>query len=70
MSALEWVFESGLIALLGGVYMLLLAYEKVPREPKNPEATREAISKHGTVLKILGLGAALGGLVRFISFMT
>ena len=68
MGVLDWVFESGLVAIIGGSYSLLLGYGKV-RGSKDPERARKYLEKYGTLLKVFGLLAAVGGLVRFVVFL-
>ncbi|MDB6026449.1 MAG: hypothetical protein JWM68_2672 [Verrucomicrobiales bacterium] len=45
---------NGLIPLLGGIYMLLLAKGVLPRKPKNPEKLNEWRKKFGTFMTVAG----------------
>lgn len=65
---MEWLFDSGLIALVGGTYAVLLAYGIVPAVRKS-EANRQYFERVGPFLKIFGAIAAVGGLVRFVLFL-
>lgn len=64
---LRWIFDSGVIAILGGIYMVLLAYDKLPWARRSE--VREYVERIGLFLKIGGPIVAIGGLIRLLAFL-
>ncbi len=68
MGLLTWIFDSGLIGVVGGVYAFLVGAGRVPAS-RDPEAMDQYLEKYGKILKVLGVVVAVGGLVRLLAFV-
>jgi len=60
---------SGLIALLGGIYGLLLAYRVVPRNPKDPEKMELWHRKFGKMMKIVSPCLIVFGILELLGVL-
>ena len=59
----------GLIPILGGLYILLLANGTIPKNPKNPEKLEAWRKKFGPIIKILAPLVILFGIVQFLGII-
>ena len=57
---------NGIIPVIGGIYVTLLAHGYLPRKPRDPERLALWRKKFGRMMKILGPILIVSGLVTLI----
>lgn len=59
----------GLIPLLGGIFGLMVAFEKTLGNPSNPKKYQQWQEKYSTILKIISPIAIILGLLQLMGIM-
>ncbi len=60
---------SGLISIFGGIYVTLLAYRVIRKNPKDPDRMEVWHRKFGKIMKILGPIVIGGGILQFFGLL-